>query len=773
MITGFASLTGRLLLALTFVFTVTACGGGGGGGGSFVPDQNEGEVFFLDVTLLDENGNPTDAIATSAPTNVQVRVTRNGPNGRAVANVVVTLQTDLGTITPASGSSLTDANGIADFSIEVDPSTGGAGTLLAGADSETGSFTGEFNFQVGVSGRRLGYIDEGGTFIENEIDIEPDALLASQAIAQLSLVVLDENNEFDSEPQTISIDSGCLSSGQSTLEPPSPILIGDGRLVASYIAGGCVGNDQITASLVGSPAQAFGTVSIASAAANSLSFVSAVPTTIVLRGTGGGADRFESSTVTFMVVDRNNSPLSGAQVSFDLTTNVGGLSLSPTTAISDSAGMVSTSVVSGDIPTVVRVIASSASGDTSGQEVSTVSDILTVSTGLPDQNSISLGVEDGAGFIVEDGFTVNGVQRTLTVSMADTFNNPVPDGTAAVFTTEYGSIDPSCQTGLANGERLTGTPAPGECSVLWTSGAPRVPTLTGTAFLQTIFSADYNCPSLNVGSGPCPDDLGFTRGGRLTILVTGVGNESFVDRNGNGIMDENEQFLFENLSEAWRDDNEDGLYNPATAECQGAGFDSPQCIAGQEEIFTDFNDNGRFDLNDDPPIFNGLQCPPEGDGIWCSRQLINVRSSTVLTLSNPSEWYFSVFSASGSFVDPITGSVQFNGGPYTIYISDIFNNPPPAGSTISLSAVAPCEIVSPTETIEVGILGGPGALRVPNINTGGTALEPNATGLLEVTFTAPDGNPVTEVYTCVPSPFIPPPDPNDPGNSLGTGGTGP
>ncbi|MEM1153156.1 MAG: hypothetical protein AAGI44_03390 [Pseudomonadota bacterium] len=749
MITGFASLTGRLLLAFAFVFTVTACGGGGGGGGSFVPPTDEGEVFFLDVTLLDENGNPTDTIATSAPTTVRVKVTRNGPNGRVIADVVVTLQTDLGTITPASGSALTDANGIANFSIQVDPSTGGAGTLLAGADSETGSFVGELNFQVGVSGRRLGFIDEGGTFIENEISIEPDALLSAQAIAQLRLVVLDENDEFDSEPQTISIDSGCLSSGQSTLEPPSPIVVGDGRVVASYIAGGCVGNDQITASLVGSPAQAFGTVSIASAAANGITFLDAIPTTIILRGTGGGPNRLESSQVSFMVVDQNNNPLTGTQVNFDLTTNVGGLSLSPITAISDTAGMVSTSVISGDIPTVVRVIATAAAGDGSGQEVSTVSDVLTVSTGLPDQNSISLAVE--GGFVVENGFITDGIQRTLTVSMADSFNNPVPDGTAAVFTTEYGDIDPTCQTGVSNGERLGGAPGPGECSVLWTTSAPRVPTLTGFEFIQTIFdNPDYNCPSINVDEGPCPDDLGFTRGGRSTILVTAVGNESFVDRNGNGIMDEDERFLFANLSEAWRDDNEDNIYNPATAECQGAGADSRQCIAGQEEIFTDFNDNGRFDLNNNPPIFNGLQCPPEGDGVWCERRLINVRASTVLTLSDPSiDWPFTIVNRDN---DPV-GVVVVGDGNFTVFVSDTFNNPPPDGSSISFSATGDCEI-SP-DSSDVGNIFSTGAFgKVFGVD--GVGLEPST---IEITLNSSDGNTITRTYTCVPRR---PPDPNDP-----------
>ena len=741
MITRFASLSGRLLVAFAFLFTVTACGGGGGGGCSFVPDQNGSDSYFLAVSLVDANGNATNSVATGAPTTVQVKVTKNGKNGKAVADAVVNIDTTAGTILPASGTALTDTSGIATFRIQVDADTKGAGTITAEADSDTGTFTGTLNFQIGSSGLRLGYLDANDNFIDNEINIQPGTLLASQAIAQLSLVVLNEDGELETGSQSVTFDSGCLASGQATLEPANPVTTGDGKISASYVAAGCSGNDQITASLIGSTAQAFGTVTVASAQANGFTFVDAEPTTIVLRGTGGGPDRVESSTVTFLVVDSNNAPLRGVEVDFTLTTYVGGLSLSPATAISDSDGMVKTNVLSGDIPTVVRVIASASAGDGSGQVVSTVSDVLTVSTGLPDQNSISLGVE--GSFVVEDGFTVNGVSRTLTVTMADSFNNPVPNGTAAVFTTEYGTIDPSCQTGVSNGERASGTPGPGECSVVWTSGAPRYPTLTGTEYVRTIFSPGYNCPSLNNSSGPCPDDLGYTRGGRSTVIVEGVGNESFVDRNGNGIMDEAEKDLFANLSEAWRDDNEDGIYNPATNTCKGDGADSRQCIAGQEETFTDFNSNGKFDKNNNPAIFNGLQCPPEGDGVWCSRELVNVRSSTVLILSDPSNWYIDLYLGA----NPVSGTT-WSKGPYTVYISDQYNNKPPAGSTVEIAASGDCEIVFPSENTDVNNTTAPGAYSV-DLQTGGEG----TSGTLEITLTPTDSAPYTKSFNCIAKPI--------------------
>ena len=729
MITRFALLSGRLLVAFAFLFTVTACGGGGGSGGSFVPDQDGDDTLFLALTLIDADGNETNSVSTGAPTTVRVKVTRNGKNGKVLADVVVTATTTTGDISP--DTALTDSSGIASFRIQVDADTKGAGTITATADNESGAFTGDFTFQIGSSGLRLGYLDGNGNFIENEIDIQPGTLLASQAIAQLSLVALNEDGELETGSLSVTFDSGCLASGQATLEPVSPVTTGDGKISASYVASGCSGNDQITASLVGSTAQAFGTISVASSQATGFTFVDAVPKTIVLRGTGGGAgDRSESSSVTFRVVDSNNAPLSGVSVNFDLTTFVGGLSFSPATAVSNGEGIVKVNVFSGDIPTAVRVKATAAAGDGSGQEVSTVSDILTVSTGLPDQNSISLSVSDG--FVIEEGFTADGISRTLTVRMADTFNNPVPDGTAAVFTTEYGVIQPSCET------------VGGSCSVTWTSQAPRFPTLTGSEFVRTIFSSGYSCPGLNNSSGPCPEDLGYTRGGRSTIVVSAVGNESFVDRNGNGVMDEAEKDLFDNLSEAWRDDNEDGIYNPSTNVCKGAGADTPACIAGQEEIFTDFNNNGKFDKNNNPAIYNGLLCPPEGDGNWCKRDLVNVRASTVLILSDPSEWFITLYRGA----NPVSGTTA-GGGLYTAYISDIFNNRPPAGSTVELSAEAPCEIVG-NASFTVGNTIAYGAFGV-DFQTGGTG---DTTGSIDITLSPADTEPYTRTFSCVPAPEV-------------------
>lgn len=745
MITRFASYSGSLLVAAICLLTLSACGGGGGGGDSFYSGDDSEQTYFLAPVLLDSNGNATSEVTSASPVTLEVKVTKNGKNGSPVANVVVAAETTAGLISPATGTALSNGAGIATFRLQAGEDKG-AGTITVSTDGPSGEVVNTINFQIGTSGLRLGYLDENGLFIENEIKIEPGSLLASQAIAQLALVILDEDGNLVSTSESVSFSSGCIASGQAILDPVSPVLSGDGKVSTSYRPSGCSGDDQVTASLEGSTAQAFGTVSVASAQANGFTFVSAEPATIVLRGTGGGsADRVESSTVTFRVVDSNNAPIGGIKVDFSLTTEVGGLALSPSTAVSSSDGTVKVTVRSGDVPTVVRVIATAAAGDGTGQQVSSVSDVLTVTTGLPDQNSISLSVVGGPSVL--DGMIVDGVEKTITVRMADKFNNPVPDGTAAVFTTEYGAIDPSCET------------VNGSCTVVWNSQSPRFPTLTGTDNIRTIFSPGYNCPGYSATSGPCPNDLGYTRGGRSTVLVNAVGEESFIDRNGNGIMDEAEKDLFDNLTEAFLDNNEDGIFNPATKTCMGDGANSAECIAGEEEIFVDFNDNGKFDKNNNPAQYNGLLCPVEGDGVWCSRSLLNVRDELVLILSDPSEWYITLFRGS----NVVTGT-SWSGGVYEAAISDLYNNTPPEGSTISLSAGGDCTIIG-NSTFEVGSGSLPGAYTI-NVQTGGVGTQGN----LDITVTPPSeslGSPYTRTFNCVPEP--PPVDPNDPGDDLVVG----
>jgi hypothetical protein len=233
---------------------------------------------------------------------------------------------------------------------------------------------------------------------------------------------------------------------------------------------------------------------------SSISFISASPTSITLKGTGG-AGRVETSIVTLQVRGVDGLPLAGQTVDFTLSTSVGGLSTIPTTAVSDTSGQVKTIVNAGVVSTPVRVFAT-----VRGTSITTQSDELTVTTGIPDQDSFSMS----AGNLNSRSFDHDGVPVPITVFLSDHFNNPVPVGTVVNFTTNAGQIIGSATT------------TNGSVTVDWTSSAPR----PGT--------------------------------GRFVIMAYAIGEESFTDLSGEGLADAGE---FTDDTEAFRDDNFNGVRN--------------------------------------------------------------------------------------------------------------------------------------------------------------------------------------------------------------------
>jgi hypothetical protein len=670
----------------------------------------------LSLALLDPLGNETNSVTSSSPGTLRVAVEGSG------ANVLVAASTDIGVLFPASGTALTNSEGVATFQIEAGAEKG-AGTATVTATTSAGVISGSLAFQVGDSGLRLGSFNNSGTFIENQVLIEPASTLSAGGNAQLSVVILNAEGDRVVTAEDVRFSSGCIAAGLATINPTVAQSV-NGQASTLYSAEGCSGTDNITASLVGANAQAFGTMTIAGPTTNSVNFISAEPLLIVLRGTGGQG-RDETSSVVFEVADGAGNPLSGVNVGFSLTTTIGGLSLSKTSALSDGDGRVTVTVQAGDIPTVVRVLATVDIGG--GNVVTTVSDLMTVTTGLPDQDSISLAVGDcgdGDSFVVDGAMKIFLLCRELTVAMADKFNNPVVDGTAAVFTTEYGSIVGSCTT------------ANGTCSVEWRSQEPRFPTLTtGQAYVVGPASS-VSCPSFpGPGPIPCPEDLGSIRGGRSAILVTAIGEESFIDRNGNGVMDQAEQNLFQNMPEAFLDNNEDGVYTPALPQCAGGAM-TLECISGEEETFSDFNANNMYDLNDTPALYNGLLCPVAGDGVWCSRKLINVRASHVVTLGDAPDWYFrfdSIFQVGTSET-------------VTMYIADTYNNPPPAGATVTVTAKDNCKVVGKT-AFDIFNYPTSGAYFF-TFSTSSEIKVPPEAGSVEIALSTPTSN-ETWIYPCV------------------------
>ncbi len=274
-------------------------------------------------------------------------------------------------------------------------------------------------------------------------------------------------------------------------------------------------------------------------------YVGAEPQTILLQGMSAPGLQ-HTSTVTFLVKDDVGNPIANEDVSFELTSSVGGTRLTSTSVKTDSQGFAKAILQAGTVHTSVRVRASITLG---GNTLSSESSQVVISTGIADQNSLSLTLSTLNPSAWDfDGETVN-----VNMFASDRYNNPVPDGTSVAFYTELGQIQPSCQT------------TNGACVVTWTSSDPR-----------------------SLGITP-PGVIAYADDGRSTITAAVIGEESFTDTNSNGIFDDGDLFdANSDKGEAFEDFNENGIFD--------AGL----------EPFLDFNGDGV--RNPKNGNYTGLAC---------------------------------------------------------------------------------------------------------------------------------------------------------------------
>jgi hypothetical protein len=461
-------------------------------------------------------------------------------------------------------------------------------------------------------------------------------VLAAGGSSSLTVTFVTNLDALFTGSVSVTFSSACIASGLAAISGPG--TTDTGILTVTYGATGCSGDDVITASAIvdGAVLTAVGSINVAASTVGSIEFVTATPSKIGLRGTGG-IGIAETSTVIFKVVDATGGPSIGRQVNFSLNTTVGGLTLTPTTAISGNDGRVQTVVQSGTIATSIRVKATVTDVT---PNIASQSSELTITTGLPDQNSVSMAVEVHN----VEGWNLDGTLNPVTVRLSDRFNNPVPDGTAVTLSTEGGRVAGSCIT-------ITNSSESGICTVNWNSQNPRP-------------------IDLPLG-GP------FTsRAGRSTIYMTTIGEESFIDVNGSGFFDDGDTFT--DLGEPFLDENENGV------------FDS-------SEPFFDFDNSQDYTSGDG--FFSGLLCGgPDGSNDTLNRCAPNATTgisvSNLIIMSGSSAVINYVDSITGAILDPAVDISGPGGGSDTIcfWIRDLNDQPMPAGTTIkaavSNSAIA-------------------------------------------------------------------------------------
>lgn len=339
----------------------------------------------------------------------------------------------------------------------------------------------------------------GGSFTANAVGVglAAGAQLGSGGSTQLTVEFrVTTTGTLVADSIVVAFSSQCPAG--TVVITPNPATTVGGIASATYQnQGGCSLTQDIVTATVQSggvnlitPATATGTIALAQSTAGSIAFVNALPTNIGLQGTG----RQETSAVTFQVLSTAGGPQANATVVFTLSTTLGGITLQPASAITGADGKAQTTVKSGTRATSVRVTATTTVG---AGPISTQSNLLTITTGIPDERGMSMGVSCPN----VEAWDIDGVIVPVTLRMTDRFQNPVPDGTAATFTASGGGVQGSCTT--------TTTPLEsGVCTVNWVSKAPR------------------------------PNNPAFTNGaGRVVLLGVAIGEDSFTDVNGNGVFD--------------------------------------------------------------------------------------------------------------------------------------------------------------------------------------------------------------------------------------------
>lgn len=598
---------------------------------------------------------------------------------------------------------------------------GNDSSRLDGFDPGDGPGDGDNGGEVDGGRAQLGR-GTGDNFVAGEIGvgIGTDTSLSPGGRTSLDVSLVDSFGELITSAVSVSFNSDCISTGASNLdgtdeEGGNSVATSNGTATVTYRANGCVGEDPITARATyegESVGSARATLVVEADTIQTLTFIEANPDVISVKGAGGN----ETSTVTFRVLGSTGAPMRDVPVTFELNNTLGGIALVNSSDNSNANGEVSTTVQSGTIPTTARVTARTA-------DVSTQSSRLSISTGIPDQNSTTLSASDP--FPV--AWNYNGVESQLTVHLADAFNNPPPDGTAVYFTTSGGTVEPECFT------------ENGGCSVSWLGSNPK----PGKGEAQ-LFSVEVTEDELGRAQSfaiLCPAGMAECRHGRFKVLASALGNESFIDETGSG--------LFEGPPDIFAtggDCSPNAPQSSASVVTQDPNdIDSMACDdLGEAYLDKNFNDERDVgeeyvDHNNDNQhtfgdgIYNGILCSAEAlaDG-YCTRDTVTIREDITMVMVCASPYL-----VEGNL--PGHRDVVLGRGDSTtiqMLLADCNGNGMPAGTTVALNDAQANDVSA--EVFPDGALAGSSEPGVITVGITANDSEDSAPGgVIFVTVTAP------------------------------------
>jgi hypothetical protein len=418
---------------LALAAALSACGGGGSDAGC--------SVFATSCTSTTTTGttattSTTGAVSTnsagtvvlslssttiSASTPGTVTALVKDANGAPLINTLVTFTVANGAATVSPVRVSTDAQGNASATLQPVVGALGADYISAAADVSTTST-----------------LTTRSTFTVSAVNVALTAATASPASVSAygsSVVTVNVTGASSSSPVTVNFSSTCVSAGKAILSPASVTVTGP-TASTTYQDNACAGTDRVSAAITGTSERKQVDLAVAAPVIQALEFVSASPAKICLAGSGCAG----TAEIQFSLKDQSGKPIANRDVYFYLdNANIATLSAASDKTLATGIARVSVSAKS--IPSPIRVRASVMLDD--GTTLSTYSNVLAVSAGLPTGNAISFS----ASAYNPDGWARDGTESDIRVQLNDRFGNPVPDGTVVSFVSEGASVIPaSCTT---------------------------------------------------------------------------------------------------------------------------------------------------------------------------------------------------------------------------------------------------------------------------------------------------------------------------------------
>lgn len=718
--------------------------------------DDDRDNVMLDPRDPNTGCNIVNSISSNEVGEIYVEVT-SIQSGNGVESAIVNAQTSVGTVLPSSGTALTDSFGRALLRLQPG-NQGGAGTITA----EALGVTDTTNFAVGAVNLQLTV--DNGLATDNNNNVIP---LKAGGSTVIEVQLRDNEGNLFQSPTDVEFSSTCAASGQSTLD--DKVKSRAGIATATYRANGCNINDNVTVTIEtgGKNYTASTIIPVEASPVQSIQFMDVSEQFIALPPGEGGVPT--QSVVRFKLLDEDGNPVAQDRIDFRLSDGAGKAMLTQLTGNTSNNGEVQTTVTSGVVPgsLVVKAcyvpkadVAALPEGDDLtcwvdeyeacqavdapsscpegelnliplSEQISSVSSLLTLSSGVTDQNSFDLSTD----VINSNSLYYNGVTSNLTVFFGDQFNQLSGDGVEATVLTEAGV------TGVIDGTQFNPTfkcqTTDAACTIQWRSQGDRPfwdykwgnrigdidgnPSTTEGINPKT---GEQNCDPYFGAAAPCingmirakNDPNGIVMGGRVTVTAVAKGQENFVDEESsggvtrrNGLFDIGEYYQEYDLTEAFIDHNENGTFDKAN--CDPAPGPTDPCSellsrGGHNETWRDLDNDGIFDEADGK--YNGLLCSQEAEAAGeCTRELIEVRSSIEMVMSGDEPYVRFTVDSGNCTTDPqrvlestnvsgkcdivlVNVSTGDNGGlasqAIDIYYSDEFGNPLPVGTEIELSA---------------------------------------------------------------------------------------